>query len=120
MARARIGTSGWIYKHWRGLVYPEDLRHSDWFAHYARHFDTVEINNSFYRLPTEAAVEGWRDQAPHGFVYSVKASRYLTHMRKLKEPADALARILGRARILGEHLAETLWFARWSLRCTFL
>lgn len=108
-ARAWIGTSGWVYRHWRGRFYPEDLRARDWFAYYAARFDTVEINNSFYRLPTEAAVEGWRAQAPPGFVYSVKASRYLTHMRKLKEPEDSLERILGRARALQPHLGPVLY-----------
>lgn len=104
-----IGTSGWVYPHWRGVVYPPQLHQKDWFAFYARHFDTVEINNSFYRLPTEAAVEQWRAQAPPDFVYAMKASRYLTHMKKLNEPLDPLARILGRARILGPHLGPVLY-----------
>jgi uncharacterized protein YecE (DUF72 family) len=84
----RIGTSGWVYKHWRGIFYPTELRQQEWFGYYARHFDTVEINNSFYRLPSEAAFAAWQTQAPPGFAYAVKASRYLTHLRKLKEPEE--------------------------------
>jgi uncharacterized protein YecE (DUF72 family) len=105
----RIGTSGWVYRHWRGPFYPPSLPARDWFGFYAARFDTVEINNSFYRLPTEAAVDGWRAQAPSGFVYAMKASRYLTHMKKLGDPADPLERILGRARRLGAHLGPLLY-----------
>jgi uncharacterized protein YecE (DUF72 family) len=100
----RIGTSGWIYKHWRRVFYPERLPTGDWFAVYARAFDTVEINNTFYRLPSADAFATWRRQAPARFRYAVKASRYLTHMKKLKDPAPALDNILGRARRLGPHL----------------
>lgn len=82
----RIGTSGWVYQHWRNIFYPADLPQADWFNHYACHFDTVEINNSFYRLPSEAVFVKWREQAPPGFLYAVKASRFLTHLKKLKEP----------------------------------
>ena len=67
---ARIGCSGWVYKDWRGLVYPAELPTREWFARYAEMFDTVEINNTFYRLPSIAAVEGWARQAPPGFVYA--------------------------------------------------
>ena len=84
----RIGTSGWVYKHWRGLFYPPTLKQADWFAYYARQFDTVEINNSFYRLPSAETFAAWRQQAPPGFLYAVKASRYLTHMKKLIDPQE--------------------------------
>jgi uncharacterized protein YecE (DUF72 family) len=105
----RIGTSGWIYNHWRERFYPQDLRPNHWFAYYAQHFDTVEINNTFYRLPSETAFDAWREQAPGGFVYAVKASRFLTHMKKLKDPEEPIERILGRARRLGPTLGPVLY-----------
>jgi uncharacterized protein YecE (DUF72 family) len=107
--KIRIGTSGWIYNHWRGVFYPPQLPVKRWFAFYSRHFDTVEINNTFYRLPDEQVFRAWRQQAPGGFVYAVKASRFLTHMKKLKDPAESLERILGRARRLGPHLGPILF-----------
>ena len=107
--RVRIGTSGWVYQHWRGIFYPDDLRQSDWFAYYARSFDTVEINNSFYRLPSVAAFTAWRQQAPSSFVYAVKASRFLTHMKKLRDPEEPLERFFERARCLGPTLGPVLY-----------
>lgn len=108
-AGAHIGCSGWSYEDWRGRFYPRDLPASEWFGYYAGIFDTVEINNSFYRLPTEEMVQAWKDQAPARFLYAFKGSRYLTHMKKLKEAADPLTRIIGRARILGDHLGPILY-----------
>jgi uncharacterized protein YecE (DUF72 family) len=105
----RVGTSGWVYTHWRGLFYPKDLPQRDWFAHYAREFDTVEINNSFYRLPSAAAFDAWREQAPAGFVYAVKASRFLTHLKKLKDPEGPLHRFFERASGLGRTLGPVLY-----------
>jgi len=105
----RIGTSGWVYPHWQGIFYPSDLPQSRWYDHYARHFDTVEINYSFYRLPSEAAFDRWHEQAPPGFVYAVKANRYLTHIKRLKDVAGPLARFLSRARRLGDSLGPILW-----------
>jgi uncharacterized protein YecE (DUF72 family) len=105
----RVGTSGWIYKHWRGVVYPPDLPVRRWLAHYAESFDTVEVNNSFYRLPPEETFRSWAGQVPPGFVFAVKASRYLTHMKKLKDPEQPLANVLGHARALGEHLGPVLY-----------
>lgn len=81
----RVGTSGWVYDHWRGIFYPEDLRQADWLGYYAREFDAVEINSTFYRLPSEAAFDRWREQAAPAFAYAVKASRFLTHVKKLKD-----------------------------------
>src|SRR5687767_5034567 len=89
----RIGCSGWQYKHWAGDFYPAELATTRWFAHYALQFDTVEINNSFYRLPPAETFAKWREQAPRPgsgqaprhFLYAVKASRFLTHMKKLKD-----------------------------------
>jgi uncharacterized protein YecE (DUF72 family) len=105
----RIGTSGWVYAHWRGVFYPVDLPQSRWYTYYAGHFDTVEINYSFYRLPSEGAFDRWREQAPPGFVYAVKANRYLTHLKRLKDAAEPLERFLSRARRLGEGLGPILW-----------
>lgn len=105
----RIGTSGWVYEHWRGTFYPEKMSQSQWFAFYAGEFDTVEINNSFYRLPSESAFDAWREQAPDGFLYAVKASRYLTHMKKLKDPEQPLATFLERADHLQAKLGPILY-----------
>ena len=81
----RIGCSGWNYKDWRGLVYPPGLPPRRWLEHYATLFDTVEVNNTFYRLPTRSAVAGWADGSPPGFLFAVKMSRYLTHIKRLTE-----------------------------------
>ena len=93
MAKSRaihIGTSGWNYDHWRGPFYPDDLSQKEWLNFYCDHFQTVEINNSFYQLPSKSTFRKWRDTVPKSFTFSVKASRYITHMKKLKDPADAL------------------------------
>lgn len=105
----RIGTSGWVYAHWRGTFYPQNLPQSHWYGHYARHFDTVEVNYSFYRLPSEATFDRWRAQAAPGFLYAIKANRYLTHVKRLKDAADPLERFLSRARRLGDKLGPILW-----------
>jgi len=105
----RIGCSGWQYKHWRGDFYPADLPVGQWLDFYAAHFDTVEINNSFYRLPEATVFEAWRRRAPPGFLYAVKASRFLTHMKKLKDPAEPLERFFSRARELGTRLGPVLY-----------
>jgi len=107
--RCYIGTSGWIYPHWEGVFYPAGLPQRGWFAHYARHFATVEINNTFYRLPGEAAFHAWCAQAPAGFLYAVKSNRYITHMKKLRQVEEPLARFTERARLLGEHLGPLLY-----------
>src|SRR5512134_2971559 len=86
-----IGTSGWQYGHWRGVFYPEALPVQEWLAHYARHFNTVEVNSSFYRLPTPEAVARWREVTPSDFRIAIKASRFITHMKKLKDPESSLA-----------------------------
>lgn len=107
--RAYIGTSGWVYKHWRGVFYPPDLPQARWFEYYAGRFDTVEVNNTFYRLPEAPTFKEWAAQAPPGFVYALKASRYMTHLKKLKDAAEPLARFLERARLLGKHLGPILY-----------
>jgi len=105
----RVGCSGWQYKHWRGNFYPTELPLKRWFEHYASVFDTVEINNSFYRLPEAATFAGWADRAPRGFLFAVKASRFLTHMKKLKDPEEPLERFFSRTRALGRHLGPVLY-----------
>lgn len=109
MAALRIGCSGWAYKDWRGPFYPEDAPAKAHLAFYATRFDTTEINASFYRLPSEQAVAAWRDQTPDGFLFAWKASRFLTHNKKLNDPADSLALIMGRMEGLGEKYGPVLF-----------
>jgi len=101
-AQVRIGTSGWLYKGWRGgAFYPKGLRQKDEFAHYASLFDTVEINGSFYRLPIKTAPQRWREQAPANFLYAWKYPRWLTHYYKLRDPAESYERVFERMNALG-------------------
>ncbi len=92
MDRIHIGTSGWSYQHWRGAYYPPGLAARHWLRHYASQFQTTEINGSFYRLPTTDTVEQWLAQVPEDFIFCPKMSRYLTHMKKLKDPEEPLQR----------------------------
>ena len=108
-AQVRIGCSGWQYKHWRERFYPKGLPQTRWFGFYAEHFDTVEINNSFYMLPKPATFEKWRDQAPEGFCYAVKANRYLTQAKKLKECEEPIERMMSATRHLGDRLGPMLY-----------
>lgn len=109
LAEIRIGCSGWVYPHWRGRFYPEKLAVKNWFGFYAEHFDTVEINNSFYRLPKAGTFDGWREQAPEGFRYAVKANRFLTQAKKLKDCAEPLERMMTPFRHLGDRLGPILY-----------
>jgi uncharacterized protein YecE (DUF72 family) len=97
-----IGCSGWAYRDWKGPFYPPDLKDSARLSFYQSRFSTVEINASFYRLPSEAAVEAWATAASPGFVYAWKASRYITHNKKLKDCQDSIALVLGRMAPLGK------------------
>ena len=106
--RSHVGCSGWIYKDWRGLVYPEDLPQRRWFEHYATLFDTVEINNTFYRLPPPETVEKWAEQAPRGFVYALKLGQFGSHRMKLRDAASWLPNHLDRAERLGAAQGPTL------------
>ncbi|BAZ94424.1 uncharacterized protein FOKN1_2044 [Thiohalobacter thiocyanaticus] len=106
--RVYIGTSGYQYRHWRGPVYPQKLPQRAWFDYYSHRFDTVEINNTFYRLPEADTFQRWREAAPAGFVYALKVSRYLTHVKYLKAPAQPVRRFLERARLLGDALGPLL------------
>jgi uncharacterized protein YecE (DUF72 family) len=87
-----IGCSGWVYPHWRERFYPKGLPQREWLPYYAEHFDTVEVNNTFYRLPSPAAVQGWVDHSPADFVFTVKASRYLTHVKRLTKLKEGIKR----------------------------
>ena len=107
--RIRVGCSGWQYKHWRGDFYPRELPQTRWFEHYASVFDTVEINNSFYRLPETETFARWGARAPLRFLFAVKASRFLTHMKKLKDPEEPVERFFDRARALRRHLGPVLY-----------
>jgi uncharacterized protein YecE (DUF72 family) len=85
VSRAWVGCSGWNYGHWREIFYPRGVPASRWLAHYSQHFDTVEVNATFYRLPTLRATTRWAEASPPGFVFAIKASRYLTHVKRLRE-----------------------------------
>ncbi len=105
----RIGASGWHYRHWMGKFYPAGTPASAMLAYYVSQFDTVELNNSFYRLPSEAALRQWRDATPSGFRFAVKASRFITHMKKLKDPETSVAKFFDRIDILGEKAGPVLF-----------
>ena len=107
--KIQIGTSGWHYKHWVGKFYPEKFPPSKMLDFYAHSFRTVEINNTFYRLPTEAAVKSWRDTVSKGFEFAVKASRFITHMKKLRDPENAISLFFERVGLLGETLGPILF-----------
>ena len=89
-----VGTSGWQYADWRDGLYPKGLPQRRWLEHYASQFPTVENNGAFYRLPRPQTFADWRERTPDGFVMAVKASRYLTHIRRLRDPAEPVGRLL--------------------------
>ncbi len=105
----RIGCSGWHYKHWRGPFYPEKLPASKMLAFYMERFRTVELNNTFYRLPQPPALDNWRESTPRDFCFAMKGSRFLTHMKKLKDPAPGIARFFERADLLGRKLGPIVF-----------
>lgn len=104
-----IGTSGWNYNHWKGTFYPKDSSREDWFSLYQSRFPTVEINNTFYRLPSVGTVDSWYNNCRNDFVYSVKASRYITHMKKLKDPRESTESFFSVIRRLGEKTGPILF-----------
>ncbi|MBC7235733.1 MAG: DUF72 domain-containing protein [Chloroflexi bacterium] len=124
-APIHIGTSGWHYAHWKGPFYPRDLPDEEMLAYYARHLRTVEINNTFYRLPAQETLARWHKTVPEGFLFAVKASRYITHMKKLGDPAPALV-LLDRVSTLGDALGPILfqlpphWHGDARRLCAFL
>ena len=105
----RIGCSGWNYKHWRGPVYPPEMPARLWFDHYVTLFDTVEINNTFYRLPEPETFAAWHDRAPEKFLYAIKASRFLTHLKRLLDPEEPVIRLFDHAREHGDHFGPILY-----------
>ncbi len=107
--RIRIGTSGWHYRHWKDNFYAAKIKVEDMLAFYAGHLDTVEINNSFYRLPTEDAARNWVSQTPENFLFALKASRYITHNRKLNDPERTIAKFMKMAEGFGEKLGPILF-----------
>lgn len=104
-----IGTSGWSYDHWQGAFYPPDIPHEDWLPYYAQHFGTIEINNSFYRLPDKKTLLQWHDAVPRDFIFAVKASRYITHMKKLNDPQHSVSAFFERIGALGDKLGPILF-----------
>ena len=104
----RIGTSGWQYQHWRRRLYPADVPTTRWLEYYAAHFDTVEVNNTFYRLPAAATFGDWHERVPDQFAFAIKASNYLTHYRRLREPSEAVERLMQRSAALQSKLSVVL------------
>lgn len=104
-----LGTSGWYYSHWAGRFYPEDLPKAQWLPYYCTKFTTVEVNASFYRLPSEAMVRGWRAKTPDDFVFAFKGSRIITHSKKLMDTSEYLARFYDRIGLVGKKLGVVLW-----------
>lgn len=107
--RPRVGCSGWNYKSWKGRFYPDGLPVSEWLRYYAGEFDTVEVNNTFYRLPESSTFAAWRRQTPAPFLMTVKASRFLTHMKRLRDPEEPLDRLFSRTEALGSRLGPVLY-----------
>ena len=108
-AKVFIGTSGWSYKHWGERFYPKDIPQAEHLQYYASHFPTVEINATFYRLPSESMVQGWHRKAPPGFIYAVKGSRLITHYKRLQDVQDPLHNFIERISELKNHLGPILW-----------
>ena len=108
-AKYCVGCSGWHYEHWRGLYYPEGLPKPKWLSFYAQQFGTVELNNSFYRLPSEKAFVSWRESTPENFVFAVKVSRFITHIKRLRNLGTAVDNFLSRAGFLKEKLGPLLY-----------
>lgn len=107
--RIHIGTSGWNYKTWKGLFYPEELKQKDWLSEYAKRFGTVELNTSFYHIPKRDSMTDWVELSPDSFLFSCKASRYLTHMKKLRDPREALERLWDAFAAFGNKLGPVLF-----------
>lgn len=104
-----IGTSGWHYAHWEGVFYPAGMAKEEYLRFYSGRFHSVEINSTFYRLPQKTTLSSWRDAVPQRFIFSVKASRYITHMKKLKDPQKPVVRFLKRMEALGDKLGPVLF-----------
>lgn len=116
-ATIHIGTSGWHYRHWRGIFYPDRLKTREWLAYYAEHFDCVEVNSTFYRMPEREVIAGWRDSVPSEFVFAVKAPRRITHFKKLKNCGGELNDFFGRLEAFGNSLGPVLFQLPPRWRC---
>lgn len=104
-----IGTSGWSYNHWQGHFYPENIAHKDMLKYYVKNFPTVEINNSFYHLPDKKTLQNWHESVPDNFIFTAKASRYITHMKKLKDPKNSLSAFFDHINVLDDKLGPILF-----------
>ncbi len=109
MPDVHIGTSGFSYDHWRGIFYPEGLAKGKWFGYYCENFSTVELNVTFYRLPKDEAFRKWRSDTPDDFRFALKGSRFITHIKRLKDPTEPLKTFMDKAKLLKENLAVILW-----------
>jgi uncharacterized protein YecE (DUF72 family) len=115
-AKYYIGCSGWHYEHWRGLCYPKELPKLKWLSFYAQQFNTVELNNSFYRLPSEKAFNTWQESTPDNFAFAVKVSRFITHIKRLRNLDASVDNFLSRAALLKEKLGPLLYQLPPSMR----
>jgi uncharacterized protein YecE (DUF72 family) len=104
-----IGTSGWVYEHWKGPFYPEEINNKKMLPYYSKNFKTVEVNNTFYKLPKKAVVENWSDRTPSDFVFALKANRYITHMKNLKDGKDPIHNFIKIVRNMGKKLGPILF-----------
>jgi len=109
MARVHAGTSGWHYKHWVGPFYPIGTRPAEMLSFYAERFDVVELNNTFYRLPSEEALHAWRESTPAKFRFAAKGSRFLTHMKKLTDTSRVIDRFFEKVEVLGRKLGPIVF-----------
>lgn len=104
-----IGTSGWSYPDWKELFYPKEVKSKDWLSYYANHFATVELNNTFYHLPTEKSIQNWYSHAPQGFIFAVKASQYITHLKRLTDPSETTRKFFDALKGLKDKLGPILF-----------
>lgn len=109
MVRVFIGTSGWQYRSWRGLFYPQNLPQKDWFRYYSKYFDSVEVNSTFYRQTKASTFEKWQEQTPRGFVFSIKGHRFITHIKRLKDVEEPVKLFFEHARVLKRKKHVILW-----------
>jgi uncharacterized protein YecE (DUF72 family) len=107
--RYYIGCSGWSYKHWKGVFYPDDLPQTKWLQHYVKHFNTVEINSTFYRFPRKEILQQWYNETPDDFTFTLKGSRYITHMKKLKNVEESVQNFYEEAQVMGDKIGCILW-----------
>ncbi len=109
MAEVKVGCSGFMYNHWRKVFYPEDIPKWKWFQYYTGHFDTVEMNVTFYRLPSASSFKRWYNDSPEGFSFSLKGSRLITHIKRLRDVEEQTKKFFSLAKMLGEKLSVVLW-----------